>query len=145
MEKSRIVEDSQQNELMQFLGIRIDQAGGDEVVLSMEVTPRVHQYVGIMNGGISLLLCETAASLGAVLASDLERCTPVGIEINANHLRAVSKGVIKATAKPVYHGRTTSIWNTEITNERGKLICVSRCTILLRRSPASPPPAQPDA
>src|SRR5205085_2203470 len=119
-----------------FLGVKIEIAEPDRVVLNMEVTPKVHQYVGIMNGGISLFLCETAASIGAVAGADLNKVTPVGIEINANHLRAVSKGILTIEAKPLYSGSTMSVWNIEITNEKGRLVCTSRCSILLKKGAA---------
>ncbi|MEP7214205.1 MAG: PaaI family thioesterase [Acidobacteriota bacterium] len=138
MNNDELVKITAGNELMQFLGVKVEVAGADRVVLSMEVTPKVHQYVGIMNGGVSLYLCETAASIGVVLGSDLSKVTPVGIEINANHLRAVSRGVIKAEATPLYPGRTMSVWNIEIRDSREKLICTSRCSILLRRGGAFP-------
>ena len=138
MNKKELLEQTQRNELFQFLGVKIESAESEKVVLSMEVTPRVHQYVGIMHGGVSLYLCETAASIGAVINADLTKSTPVGIEINANHLRAVSKGVIRVEAKILYGGRTMSVWNIEVTNDRGKLICVSRCSILLRKGAALP-------
>lgn len=134
-----MIEKTAGNELLRFLGVQIIEAGAERVRLTMEVTPKVHQYIGIMNGGVSLFLCETAASIGAVSASDLEKVTPVGVEINANHLRAVSKGVITVEAKPIFHGRTTSVWGIEITNERDKLVCISRITILLRKGAASRP------
>ena len=121
---------------MQFLGVTVETATADRVVLKMEVTPKVHQYVGIMNGGVSLYLCETAASIGVVAGSDLSAVTPVGIEINANHLRAVSKGIITVEARPLYPGRTLNVWNIEITNDRGKLICTSRCTVLVQKKRA---------
>ncbi|CAN5164195.1 hotdog fold thioesterase [soil metagenome] len=136
MDKSELIEQTAQNELMQFLGVKIDVATAERVVLTMEVTPKVHQYVGIMNGGVSLYLCETAASIGVVASADLSQVTPVGIEINANHLRAVSKGIITVEAKPVYPGRTLNVWNIEITNDRGKLVCVSRITILVQKKAA---------
>lgn len=138
MTKEELLENTGRNELLQFLGVKIEVAEPDRAVLSMEVTPKVHQYVGIMNGGVSLFLCETAASVGAVLHADLAKTTPVGIEINANHLRAVSRGTIRVEAKPLYAGRTMSVWNIEITNDRGKLICTSRCSILLRKNAAFP-------
>lgn len=122
---------------MQFLGVKIEVAEPDRVVLTMEVTPKVHQYVGIMNGGVSLYLAETAASIGVVVGADLTKYTPVGVEINANHLRAVSKGVITVEAKPIYPGRTMSVWGIEITNDKGKLVCVSRITLLNQKRPAS--------
>lgn len=131
-----IVRNTQNSELMRLFGIEVEAAEVGRVVLKMAVTPRVHQYIGIMNGGISLLLAETAASLGAVISSDLTKVSPVGVEINANHLRAVSRGIVRAEARSVYHGRTISVWQIEIRNERDKLICVSRCTLNLKKGAA---------
>ncbi|HEY8560752.1 MAG TPA: PaaI family thioesterase [Pyrinomonadaceae bacterium] len=138
MEIEEILEQTRQSELLKIFDVEIERAEKGLVVLTMPVTPKVHQYIGIMNGGISLLLAETAASLGAVIGSDLTRVTPVGVEINANHLRAVSKGILRVEAKSIYHGRTLSVWQIEITNERGKLVCVSRCTISLKKGAAFP-------
>ncbi len=138
MDKAELIKQTAENELMQFLGVKIQVATAERVVLTMEVTPKVHQYVGIMNGGVSLYLCETAASIGVVASSDLNQVTPVGIEINANHLRAVSKGLLTVEAKPVYPGRTLNVWSIEITNDRGKLVCISRITILMQKKAALP-------
>ena len=121
---------------MQFLGIKIVEATPERVVLTMEVTPKVHQYVGIMNGGVSLYLCETAASVGTVAGVDLTKFTPVGIEINANHLRSVSKGMITVEAKTVYPGRTLNVWQIDITNDKGKLVCTGRCSVLIQKRAA---------
>ncbi len=133
MDKTALIERTAQNELMQFLGVKVEVATAERVVLTMEVTPKVHQYVGIMNGGVSLYLAETAASIGVVAGADLTKVTPVGIEINANHLRAVSKGIITVEAKPLYPGRTMSVWAINITDERGKLVCTSRLTMLIQK------------
>jgi len=133
MDKQSLIEQTANADLMKFLGVKIEVATAERVVMTMEVTPRVHQYVGIMNGGVSLYLCETAASIGVVAGADLTKVTPVGIEINANHLRAVSKGVITVDAKPIYPGRTMSVWQIEIKNDRDKLVCTSRITILLQK------------
>ena len=138
MDKAYLIEKTAQNELMQFLGVKVEVATADRVVLTMEVTPKVHQYVGIMNGGVSLYLAETAASIGVVVSADLTKVTPVGIEINANHVRAVSKGIITVEAKPIYPGRTLNVWSIEITDERNKLICTSRITILVQKRAAFP-------
>jgi uncharacterized protein (TIGR00369 family) len=139
MDKSELIKKTAENELMQFLGVKIVEASAERVVLTMEVTPKVHQYVGIMNGGVSLYLAETAASIGVVAGADLAKTTPVGIEINANHLRAVSRGILTVTATPLYPGRTMSVWQIDIVNDRGKAVCTSRCTILLRPQPAFKP------
>ncbi len=136
MDRLELLDKIGRSELLDFLGVTIEVAEPERVVLKMEVTPKVHQYVGIMNGGVSLFLAETAASIGVVAGSDLTKVTPVGIEINANHLRAVSKGVITVEAKPVYPGRTMSVWGIEIKNDKGKLVCISRITLLNQKRPA---------
>ena len=133
MDQSELLKRTAENELLQFLGVEIQVAEGDHVVMTMPVTPKVHQYLGIMNGGVSLLLAETAASIGVVAGQDLSEVSPVGIEINANHLRAVSKGILTIEAKPIYPGRSMAVWGIEITDERGKLVCISRLTMMIKR------------
>src|SRR6476646_2336304 len=133
MDRAELLKLTAENELLQFLGVKIEKATGEHVVLSMPVTPKVHQYLGIMNGGVSLFLAETAASIGVVAGQDLTEVSPVGIEINANHLRAVSKGILTVDARPIYSGRTMAVWSIEITNDRGKLICISRLTMMIKR------------
>jgi 1,4-dihydroxy-2-naphthoyl-CoA hydrolase len=133
MDRSELIRATAENELLKFLGVEIEEASGDHVVLKMEVTPKVHQYLGIMNGGVSLFLAETAASIGVVAGCDLTEVSPVGIEINANHLRAVSKGILTVDAKPIYSGRTMAVWSIEITNDRAKLVCISRLTMMIKR------------
>ena len=136
MDKAELIKRSGENELMRFLGVEIVEATAEHVVLTMEVTPKVHQYLGVMNGGVSLYLSETAASVGVVAGADLEKYAPVGVEINANHLRAVSKGIITVEATPIYPSRTLSVWQINITNDRGKLVCTSRCSVLMQKRPA---------
>jgi uncharacterized protein (TIGR00369 family) len=136
MDAQELIARTAESELFRHFGIAIESAELGRVVLTMPVTSRVHQYIGIMNGGVSVMLAESAASVGAVVTYDLNQVTPVGIEINANHLRAVSKGTVRAEARSVYEGRTLSVWQIEISDERGRLICVSRCTLSLRKGAA---------
>jgi 1,4-dihydroxy-2-naphthoyl-CoA hydrolase len=118
--------------VLNTLNIKIESAESERVVLSMPVDERVHQYTGLLHGGVSVVLAETAASIGAALNTDLERYTPVGVEINANHLRSVTKGTVTAEATPVYKGRQITVWAIEIRDERQRLVCVSRCTLALK-------------
>lgn len=136
MDRSELIRNTSENDLLRFLGVKVVEATAERVVLTMEVTPKVHQYVGIMNGGVSMYLAETAASIGAVLSADLTKVTPVGLEINGNHLRAVSKGMLTVTATPVYPGRSVSVWKIESTDQRGKMVCTARITILMQKRPA---------
>jgi uncharacterized protein (TIGR00369 family) len=136
MDLEKIIAVASNSKLFEMLDIVVESAEPGRVVLSMPVDERVHQYIGIMNGGVSLLLAESAASIGAVVSSDLSKVAPVGIEINANHLRAVSKGKVTAEANSLYHGKTLSVWQVEIKDERGRLVCISRCTLALRKGAA---------
>ena len=113
------------------LGVEISEASGERVVLELEVGPKVHQPYGFLHGGVSALLAETCASIGAWLAagSDYEA---FGVEINANHLRPVRDGRVIATGTPIRQGRTIAVWDTRIEDEQGRLVCVSRCTVALR-------------
>lgn len=137
-EVEKILNQTGEENIISWLGIKVLEAvPREKVVLSMPVTPRVHQYIGIMNGGVSLVLAETAASIGAVISEDLTKSAPVGIEINANHLRAVSRGTLRVEAVPVLLGKTVHVWQVEIRDGRGKLTCLSRCTLSIRNRPAA--------
>jgi uncharacterized protein (TIGR00369 family) len=118
--------------VLSTLNISIESAAAESVVLSMPVDERVHQYTGLLHGGVSVVLAETAASIGAALNTDLSRFTPVGVEINANHLRSVTGGRVRAEARPVYVGRQMTVWAIEIKDDRDRLICTSRCTLAFK-------------
>jgi 1,4-dihydroxy-2-naphthoyl-CoA hydrolase len=126
----------QKETLLTTLGIEIVEATKERVVARMPVGPRVHQPFGILHGGASVALAETVASTGAWMNCDQEREMPTGIEINANHLRARSDGVLTATATPLHVGRRTQVWNVDIVDEEGKAVCVSRCTLVVVPRPA---------
>jgi 1,4-dihydroxy-2-naphthoyl-CoA hydrolase len=127
--------------VLKTLGIEIELCEAERVRLSMQVDERHHQYTGLLHGGVSVVLAETAASIGAALNTDLTRYTPVGVEINANHLRSVTRGRVVAEAVPVYKGRQMTVWAIEIRDERERLVCVSRCTLALKPGSALAPEA----
>jgi len=117
-----------QNTLMGLLGIENVELSKDRVVMTMPVGPKTHQPFGLLHGGASVVLAESAASVGTFLSIDPEKEAAVGLEINANHLRSKKDGVVTATAIPLHKGRKTMVWDIKITDEENKLICVSRCT-----------------
>ena len=110
------------------LGIELQELTPQRVVATMPVTPQHHQPFGFLHGGASVALAETVASIGGYL-----NCPPgkgaFGLEINANHVRPVREGLLTATATPLHLGRTTHVWDVKITDERNRLVCVSRCTV----------------
>ena len=126
----------QQETLLSTLGIEIVESGRERVVARMPVGPRVHQPFGILHGGASIALAETVASTGAWMNVDQQKERVVGLEINANHLRAKRDGTLTAVATPVHVGRRTQVWQVRIDDEAGKAVCISRCTLAV--IPATP-------
>jgi 1,4-dihydroxy-2-naphthoyl-CoA hydrolase len=116
------------------LPLHFEHVAKDRVVMSMRVDHRTHQPMGVLHGGASLVLAESAASTGANLACPAAMVA-VGQEINANHLRPKTEGVLTATALPLHIGRSTQVWSVEIRDEAGKLVCVSRCTLAIVPTP----------
>jgi 1,4-dihydroxy-2-naphthoyl-CoA hydrolase len=115
--------------LADTLGIKLVELSKERVVATMPVDDRTRQPFGILHGGASVALAETVASLAATMNVDLERAHVVGIEINANHIRAKQEGLVTGTATPVHVGRSTQVWDVRIVDEEQRLICVSRCTL----------------
>ena len=113
------------------LGIEMLELSGERVVATMPVDERTRQPFGILHGGASIALAETVASFGATAAIDRDRYLAVGQEINGNHLRPKMNGVVKAVGVPVHVGRSTQVWSIEITDEEGRLVCISRCTMAI--------------
>ncbi len=111
------------------LGIRMTAIGDDWLEATMPVDARTHQPFGRLHGGASVALAETVASVaGSMVVNPAEKLV-VGLEINANHLRPVREGLVTARATAEALGRTTQVWTIRITDERGKLVCLSRITL----------------
>lgn len=123
----------------QSIPMTVEDVRPDRVVISMPVDARTHQPWGRLHGGASLVLAESAASIGGN-ANCPPGMTAVGQEINANHLRPKTDGTIRATGVPVHIGRTSQVWQIEIRDEDERLICVSRCTLAVIAAPAGLPP-----
>jgi len=125
----------QQETLLSTLGIEIVEATPQRVVATMPVGPAVHQPFGLLHGGASVALAETVASTAAWMNVDRASEIVVGIEINANHLRAKRDGVVTATATPLHVGRRTQVWDVRVADEEGRVVCASRCTLAVMPKP----------
>ena len=120
---------------MRPLGIEFTEIGPDYLRATMPVDARTHQPYGLLHGGASVLLAETlGSSAGNLCVADGQRV--VGIEINANHLQAVTGGLVTGTARPLHVGRRTQVWEIRIEDARGRLACVSRITLAVIGEPA---------
>jgi 1,4-dihydroxy-2-naphthoyl-CoA hydrolase len=119
------------NTMGEFLGMQWVEIGPDFLKISMPVDHRTKQPYGLLHGGASCALAETAGSVASHFMIDPSKNICVGLEINANHLRSARGGLVTATASPLHIGATTHVWDIKIHDDAGKLICVSRLTVAI--------------
>lgn len=118
------------NTLCAHLGMQFTERGANFLSARMPVDARTTQPMGILHGGASVALAETLGSVAAWLCL-AEGWNAVGLDINANHIRAATSGWVYGKATPVHIGRTTHVWQIEIVDERRKLVCASRLTMAI--------------
>ncbi len=118
-----------------LLGVEVISATPDKVVLRLDVGPKVHQPFGILHGGVSALLAESAASIGGFLSVAPEQVA-VGTELSCSHLRSMESGTLTATATPFRKGRSVHVWGIELRDQEERLICIARCTLQVLPAPA---------
>ena len=119
-----------ENTAVTHLGIEFTEIGDDYLRGRVPVDERTRQPFGLLHGGVSVVLAETLGSIGAFYASP-EGHRGVGLDINANHLRAATSGWVTGTARAVHIGRTTQVWQIDMVNDAGELTCVSRITMAM--------------
>lgn len=119
------------NGMASAIGIEILELTCERVTATMPVDERTRQPFGILHGGASMALAETVASLGATACIDRERFMAVGQEINGNHVRGKSEGIVTAIATPLHVGRRSHVWSIRIADEQENLICIARCTMAI--------------
>lgn len=117
------------NSMGGYLGIEVTEVGDDFVKARMPVDHRTHQPFGILHGGASVVLAESLGSIAGTMSVNSPEEVVVGLEINANHIRSVKSGFVEGTARPLHMGKSTQVWEIKITNEEGKLVCISRITL----------------
>lgn len=114
--------------MVETLGIMVTEIGDEYLRATMPIDQRTHQPMGIMHGGASVALAETIGSIAANLAVDSNHYC-VGLDINANHLKAVKSGLVCATTRPIHIGRSTQVWDIQIKDEKKRAVCISRLTM----------------
>jgi len=124
------------NGLAAHIGIEIVELSRERVVATVRVDDRTRQPYGLLHGGASVALAETVASIASIINIDQQHFRAVGLEINANHIRAKTEGIVRGTATPIHIGRSTHVWNIQIVDEDERLVCISRCTVAI--VPAKP-------
>lgn len=121
-----------ENTILESLGVRVVEMTADRVVMELDIGPRVHQPMGILHGGASAVLAESAASMGTFMNLDSATQYAVGIELSVSHLKSKTTGLLRATATPIRKGKGVHVWNIDLKDEDEKPVAVSRCTVLIR-------------
>lgn len=120
---------SSRDTLVSTLDIRVIEVGDDFLRGTMPVDARTRQPFGLLHGGASVALAETLGSLAGNLCLDPTKEVAVGLDINANHIRAVTSGLVTGTARPLHVGRSTHVWEIRIEDAQQRLVCISRLTL----------------
>lgn len=114
-----------------FLNIKATEILDDSIIAVMPVEDIVKQPYGILHGGASVVLAESVGSIASNMVVDSDKSMGVGLEVNANHIRPMTKGLVYAYCKPIHIGKTTHVWDIQIKNEREQLVCISRLTVAI--------------
>lgn len=114
------------------LGLEIIEIGHDYLKGRLPVDHRTTQPFGILHGGASCVLAESLGSVAAWMTIDPDLYRAVGLEINCNHIRAVTQGAVIGTCTPIHTGRRTQVWQIDMHEEAtGKRTAMSRITIAI--------------
>ncbi|WP_423841109.1 hotdog fold thioesterase [Vibrio mytili] len=127
-----ILNETSKNTMIEHLNIEYTALSDDSISATMPVCSYTHQPLGMLHGGASVVLAETLGSIAANCCVD-ENSYCVGLDINANHIRAMRSGYVIGTAKPQHIGVSTQVWQINITDERERLVCTSRLTIAVKQ------------
>ena len=126
----KILTDTHINTAVDHLGIEFLEVGDDFIRARAPVDKRTQQPYGLLHGGVSVVLAETLGSCGAIYACP-EGHRAVGLDINANHLKGAKSGWVTGITYPIHVGRTTQVWQIDMSNDAGEMTCVSRITLAI--------------
>lgn len=119
------------NTACERLGIEITEVGDDFMRGTLPVDNRTVQPMGLLHGGVSVVLAETLGSAASNFCIDPQQYSCVGLDINANHVRGVKSGIVTGTARPFHLGRKSHVWDVQVEDEAGSLVCVARLTTMI--------------
>ena len=119
------------NTIVEWLGIQITEVGDDFLSGTMPADTRTFQPYGVVHGGANVVLAETLGSVAGAHVIDMSTTKCLGQDVNATHLRPVSSGLVLGIAKPIHLGRRSHVWEIRLTNEAGKLTCISKLTLAI--------------
>lgn len=113
-------------------GLEVDEAGDELVRAHVPVVEQVTQPLGLVHGGVYASIAEALASLGTNIGVVPRGSVGLGMSNHSTFLRPISQGTIHAVARRRHRGRTTWVWDVELTDDEERLCAVSRVTIAVR-------------
>ncbi len=125
------IKDFGKSSIANYLEMEWVEIGDDFLKMSMPVNERARQAYGVLHGGASCALAETVGSIASALVIDMSKFYCVGLEINANHIKSVTEGLVIGNCTPLHLGKSTHVWDIKILDESEKLICISRLTVAI--------------
>lgn len=117
--------------MVEFVGIEFTEVGSDYIKATMPITEKTRQPLGLLHGGATVVLAETLGSIAANVLLDPAKQIAVGLEVNANHLKAVKQGYVTGTATAIHIGKSTQVWEIKISSSEGELVATSRITMAI--------------
>ena len=126
-----MINDLGKNTLGGFFEINFTELGPDFLKATMPVNDKTKQPFGLLHGGASVALAETVGSVASWCAVNRELFIGVGVEINANHIKSVTEGVVTAVCTPIKIGGKIHVWDIRISDQKNELCCVCRFTCMI--------------
>ena len=114
------------------LEIDTDSISEEEVRATVPVREEVKQPMGLVHGGLYASIAESLASLATALAVAGDGKQAMGLSNATSFMRPITEGTVHATARRIHRGRTTWVWDVEITDDAGRRCAMTRMTIAVR-------------
>jgi 1,4-dihydroxy-2-naphthoyl-CoA hydrolase len=119
-----------------LLGFEIIEVKEDSARARVPVTNRVRQPYGLVHGGVYAALAESLASMATAAAVYADGSIAVGLSNATSFMRPATEGAVNATARRLHRGRTTWVWDVDMTDDEGRLCATTRVTMAVRPRPA---------
>jgi 1,4-dihydroxy-2-naphthoyl-CoA hydrolase len=116
-------------------GLVLTAVAEDRVSAEVEVREELKQPAGLVHGGVYASIAESIASLGTALGVAADGKMAMGLSNQTSFLRPITQGTVHATAVVKHRGRTTWVWEVEITDDAGRLCVLTRMTVAVRDRP----------
>jgi 1,4-dihydroxy-2-naphthoyl-CoA hydrolase len=117
-------------------GLEVTEVSDELMRGEVTVRDELKQMAGLVHGGVYASIAESLASIGTGLAVSADGKTAMGLSNQTSFLRPITQGTIHAEARRQHRGRSTWVWEVEITDDEGRLCVLTRMTVAVREAPA---------